>query len=166
MAVIDSDKTFTCPVGRTTGSANRLTISATMLTRLGTLLREAERTREEKCALLTGKLDETGITIYEVVSIPNRARSNTAFSIAADDFYRADSGNYPVVAVFHTHSRTTHLSLEDVRMMNGSAFVHLVGSPRFCGAEHAQSFEQTFNLAGYANFDDNDIRSIAIEVQS
>lgn len=145
---------------------NRLTIPATVLTTLGALSREAERTREEKCALLTGKRGETGIIVCDVVPIPNRARSNTAFSITTDDFHRIDSGDYPVVALFHTHRHATHLSREDARMMAGSALVFLVGCPRFNGAEDVQGLEQTFDLIAYANCEDNDIRSIAIEVQS
>lgn len=166
MEVQAPDKTLTVVLGEPRVLMSRLTIPATMLTGLGALLGAAERNREEKCALLTGKVDETGVIVCEVVPVRNRARSNAAFSIAAEDFRRVNSGAYPVVAVFHTHRRTTQLSREDVRMMTGSSLVHLVGSPCYSGSEFAEGLKQTFNLRGYANFEDNDICSITIEVKS
>jgi proteasome lid subunit RPN8/RPN11 len=167
MAPISLDMTSTNSVEGITGSFRRIFIPATILPRIEALLNEAARAHEEKCALLTGEPDKKGIIVREVVPVPNRARSNTAFSIAAEDFRQVDNGDYRVVAVFHTHRHTTRLSREDVRMITGSALVHLVGTPTGLGNQekYAHVSARPLDLKAYANFEDNNIFSITVEVQ-
>jgi len=123
-------------------------MSTASMDRLTALQKEAARTQEEQCALLTGRVNASHVAVSDVVGVRNVARSNAAFSIDADDFRRVDGGEWPVVAVFHTHHASARVSREDKRLLTRSPLVQLVGSPVTAGSRRPH--QPPFDLRAYA----------------
>lgn len=93
---------------------------------------------KEGCALLFGNNMNNNYLVKEVIRVPNRMRTLHKFGISRGERIKAVAiAQYPIIGVYHSHSYVSEPSLADIKEMEKTKNLCIIGCFKNSGSKAA-----------------------------